>query len=54
MGVAIWFWIIWVLCLLFGGGWGLKSGNYVYLGGGLVTWILIGLLGYAIFGAPIK
>jgi hypothetical protein len=52
MSAAIWFWIIYVIALLFCG-WvmwpvGMASGPVV------VVFVLIGLLGWGVFGAPIK
>jgi hypothetical protein len=51
------FWIIYVVCLVlwlvadFGG----VFGGYGHLaGGGVVDFILIGLLGWGVFGAPIQ
>jgi hypothetical protein len=51
------FWIIYVVCLVlwlvadFGGVFG---GYGRFAGGGVVDFILIGLLGWGIFGAPIQ
>jgi hypothetical protein len=52
MSAGIWFWIIYVICALFGGWLSFpferKSGVW------LVVMILIGLLGWGIFGPPIR
>ena len=63
MPAGIWFWIIYVICVIFGfwawwpaapapnqAGWvGFRP-----LGGLLVIFILIGLLGWQVFGPPLK
>ena len=55
MSAGIWFWIIYVLCAVFGGYFGFTAGgDRRYLGGGLIVFILIGLLGWGIFGSPLK
>ena len=55
MSAAIWFWIIYVLVGLLGGFWGITSPqDRRWVGGCLVIYILIGLLGWGIFGPPIK
>lgn len=53
MGAGIWFWIIFVICALFGG-WSLRGQPPHFWGGGLVLFILIGLLGWGVFGPPIR
>lgn len=52
MSAGIWFWIIYVICLLFGVY--LTHNNFTFLGGSLVIFILVGLLGWQVFGPPIK
>ena len=54
MSIAIWFWIIYVLGFLFGafGAW--QGGNWKAQVPALIWWVLIGLLGWAVFGAPIQ
>ncbi len=55
MSAADWFWIIYVIVALFGGLWGFNNGgDRRYLGGGIVIYILIGLLGWGMFGSPLK
>jgi hypothetical protein len=52
MSSGIWFWIIYVISILFGGylGWPFdrKSGIWIIL------FVLVGLLGYRVFGAPVQ
>jgi hypothetical protein len=54
MSAGIWFWLIFVLCLLgaFAGPW-LVPGWPVW-GSALVVFILLGLLGWKVFGPPIQ
>ena len=62
MPAGIWFWIIYVLCVVFGlwAWWpaappqGQAWGGFRPLGGILVIFILIGLLGWEVFGPPLK
>lgn len=55
MSAGIWFWIIYVIVGLFGGIWGFRSvEDRRWLGGGLIIYILIGLLGWGVFGAPLR
>jgi hypothetical protein len=57
MGANVWFWLIYVLAFLFGGyamyprG---ATGNWYPFGGYAVQFILIGILGFAVFGSPIR
>lgn len=54
MTVGTWYWIILVLCAIFGG-WQLYSPSPRFLGWTpLVVLVLLGLIGYAVFGSPIK
>jgi hypothetical protein len=55
MSAGIWFWIIFVICLVFGlwNEWP-KDNNFRPLGGRLVIYILLGLLGWGVFGPPIN
>jgi hypothetical protein len=54
MSAGIWFWILYVISLVFSG-WavGFTGGPRVW-GGSLVLFILIGLLGWRVFGAPLQ
>lgn len=52
MSAGIWFWVIWVLCLVFGT-WFFHT-NLHFLGGSFVIFILVGLLGWKVFGPPIQ
>jgi hypothetical protein len=52
MPVSVLFWILWVLALILGFGWTLRTanGNYVGAGGSLLYLVLLGLLGWQVFG----
>jgi len=54
MSKELLFWIIYLICFLFGGWWGFTGDNRRYVWPGLIVFILVGLLGWAVFGAPIK
>jgi len=47
------FWVVYILCLIFGGWFGYSAWGYYGLGGGLVVFLLIGILGWGVFGKPI-
>ena len=57
MGANIWFWLIYVLCLIFGI-WGNNpwqpAPSWGPFGHMLVIFILFGLLGYHAFGSPVR
>jgi hypothetical protein len=58
MGANIWFWLIYVLCVIFGL-WGSnpwRPAQYAWgpFGSLLVIFILLGLLGFRAFGSPIR
>ncbi len=52
MTIAFLFWLLMILWLIFG----LYMGrdNHLWLGGGLLLWILLFLLGWKVFGFPIQ
>lgn len=58
MPAGIWFWIIYVIFVLLGGffWWprGSEPNRFYPFGGYLVVMVLIGLLGWGVFGPPIK
>jgi hypothetical protein len=57
MTLQVWFWILYVFGLLFGFyGWYTPSQPYPWKQGGwnLLIFFLIGILGYAAFGGPLK
>jgi hypothetical protein len=55
MPAGLWFWVIYILIGIFGGWWGFSnSGDRRWIGGGFVIFVLIGLLGWGIFGPPIR
>lgn len=60
MSLQVWFWILYVLALVgnFYFGYTLtpqgQPFTYRQWGGGLLVFILFGILGYATFGSPIK
>ena len=57
MSLSIWFWVIYVLALIFGF-WSNYTPGSPYpvknLGGSLLFFVLVGLLGWAVFGSAIK
>lgn len=56
MPAGLWFWIIYVICVVFGVyfDWPQGNTNFRPLGGRIVVFILLGLLGWAVFGPPLK
>lgn len=58
MGANIWFWLIYVLVGVFGiwgiGPWGSDRGPWAPFGSWLVLFVLVGILGLAQFGSPIR
>lgn len=57
MSAGVWFWILYVIGLLFSLYVVFPSGetpNWKPFGGSLLIWLLIGLLGWQVFGAPLK
>ena len=56
MPIAIWFWVFYVLAFVFYN-WALYDAARPWFrwgGGGLMIFILIGILGYAQFGSAVK
>ncbi len=57
MPIGILFWVIMLFWLLFGLYWNrgdLRGGNYGVVGGNLMLFILLALLGWQIFGPPLQ
>lgn len=54
MSAGIWFWIIYVISILFCGYWLWPFGTDRWGWPSLVIFVLIGLLGWGVFGAPIR
>ncbi len=54
MSAAIWFWIIYVVCLVFHGYGEMSAPNGWGWPRSVVFFVLIGLLGWGIFGPPIR
>lgn len=55
MSISFLFWLLMILWLIFGVEWGgFSDSRYRVVGGGLLLWVLLALLGYAQFGSPIK
>lgn len=56
MSAAIWFWIFFVISLVFSGGWYWRNSAVLQPYGpfSLIFFILIGLLGFGVFGSPIR
>jgi hypothetical protein len=56
MSIGLLFWLLWILSLIFGGLPYMRAeGRPSFTTGApnLLLWILLGLLGWAVFGAPI-
>ena len=58
MSAGIWFWLLWVLTLIFGG-WGMNPWRpagvpWAPFGSWFVLFILVGLLGLHVFGSPVR
>jgi len=57
MPIGILFWVLMILWLVFGLYWNrrdLRGGNYGVVGGDLILFVLLGLLGWRIFGAVLQ
>lgn len=55
MTAGNWFWVIYFLVGVLGGGYGFGSTiDRKWMGFGFVGFVLLGLLGWGIFGPPIK
>jgi hypothetical protein len=56
MTAGIWFWILYVISLVFGGGWYWRNQGPLQPFGpyALLFFVLIGLLGLGCFGSPIR
>jgi hypothetical protein len=58
MSANIWFWLLWVLTLIFGGWsmnpWQPAPQSWAPFGSWLILFILIGILGWGVFGSPIR
>ena len=58
MSAGIWFWLLWVITLIFGG-WGMNPWRpagvpWAPFGSWLILFILVGLLGLHVFGSPVR
>jgi len=55
MTLSVLFWVLYIVSLVFGGWayWPASGGNMRPLGGTLLIFILIGILGWQVFGAAI-
>ncbi len=55
MSAGIWFWILMILPLLFGG-WRAYTDtpNRSFYGFGMLLWIVLFLLGWRVFGSPVQ
>ncbi len=55
MSMAILYWIVFIVALIFGGlGYNRAPEARWSTGYSLVLWLLLGLLGYKVFGSPIQ
>ena len=53
MAAGQWFWVIYVICAVIGGFFAYPYGGRAF-GASIVALILIGLLGWGVFGPPLK
>jgi hypothetical protein len=57
MAAGAWFWIIFVICVIFGL-WGSNPWRpataWGVFGSAIVVFVLLGLLGYHVFGSPLR
>ena len=52
MSLAFWFWVIYVVSLIF---FGFRNrANVPVIVDSIVLWVLIAILGFGVFGGPIK
>jgi hypothetical protein len=54
MNAGNWFWVIYVILAIFGGWFGFSSGNRWATGFGVAILVLLGLVGWGVFGPPLK
>jgi hypothetical protein len=57
MTLSLWFWLLMILWLIFGFVWvdAPPAGpRWRPVGGHVLLWVLLALLGYGVFGGPIK
>jgi hypothetical protein len=57
MSLAILFWVLYIVAIIFGAYLGYTPGQpYTFKtwGGSLLVFVLFGILGWAVFGAPVK
>lgn len=57
MPIGILFWMLMILWFFFGLWWHggeLRSGNYGFFGGNILLLVLLGLLGWKVFGAVLQ
>lgn len=54
MSAGIWFWLVYVICVIFGGVINYPFSDRRLAGTSLIVLILIGLLGWGVFGPPIR
>jgi hypothetical protein len=54
MTLGLMYWILMLLWLVFGAYWGYAGGSRLVIGGNLIVFILLLLLGWKVFGAPLR
>ena len=56
MQPAGWFWVLFLLAVLVDGyhAWLPSEGRWPRLGGSLLVWALLAMLGWHVFGSPVK
>jgi hypothetical protein len=53
VSIGLLFWLLMVIWLIFGAGWG-WSRDRIGFGNGLIVWVVIALLGWKVFGFVIQ
>jgi hypothetical protein len=54
MTIGVWYWLIYVIALLFIGWRGYVESDRRFLVPSLIVWVLLGLIGYGLFGSPLE
>jgi hypothetical protein len=52
-GIGAIYWILWVIALIFGAGWGWRGSDRSWIGVGLFSMVMFFLIGWHAFGLPL-